>query len=714
MIDKTSSQLNENELKFAGHLSFFDTSMSFRLLSGLLFFIALFLFLHFRDIGVEYLELGSIQPRYVVAQIDFNFKDDEASNILKQEAVRNIGKIYKLSEKEIIQRRADFENELLKNESLRNQVNREDFEKLYKALDILQKSLIQLRFTDPRTFTKMNSKDFPLVDYQIFTPGDISKEVALPVHLWTHLKQEDFPESLYPPSMIDLILQYFQESSWEIEEDIPAQRKLRKIIQSTVPEKITHVSAGSRIIDQGEKVSMRHVAMMQAMKQALREKRNLKDPFTLLGTFIIASLLTLLSLIYLKQNYPQILVSNRKLSLLVTILILSFGIAKGVEYFLLSSSPSLSDLVRFPLLVPLPVIIICSLFNSSLALFATGFLIVVYSMGLSFDETGFIVLNAAASLVVIMSMRSLRKRTEIFTICGKAAFVCILIIIGLQFYENAIWSSADLGDILSTIIFMLLTAVLTLGSLPFFEAAFNVLSDVSLTEYMDPNHDLLRRLSFEAPGTYQHTLVVCNLAEASALAIKANGLFCRVATLFHDIGKLATPQYFTENQLGEVDVHLLLTPKESAQTIISHVSEGVSLARKAGLPEQFIDIIKEHHGTTLAYYFWRKQLDQLGGNLSLINEEDFRYAGPKPRSKESAIIMIADSFEAASRSLDHVNEETLTELINRLVAEKASDGQFDECLLTLEELAIVKRTMVNVLVAGLHSRIKYPKREAKV
>src|SRR5690606_22691636 len=138
--------------------------------------------------------------------------------------------------------------------------------------------------------------------------------------------------------------------------------------------------------------------------------------------------------------------------------------------------------------------------------------------------------------------------------------------------------------------------------------------------------------------------------------------------------------------------------------IIAHVSEGVAMARKTGLPEQFVDIIKQHHGTSLAYYFYHKQLDQSGGDESLVDESQFRYAGPKPRTKESAIIMIADIFEAASRSLDRVDEEILTELIDRLVRQKAEDGQFDECLLTFEELSTVKRTMVQTLIAGMHTR----------
>jgi membrane-associated HD superfamily phosphohydrolase len=162
-----------------------------------------------------------------------------------------------------------------------------------------------------------------------------------------------------------------------------------------------------------------------------------------------------------------------------------------------------------------------------------------------------------------------------------------------------------------------------------------------------------------------------------------------------------------------MNIHQLLTPQESAQVIIAHVSEGVALARKAGLPEQFIDIIKEHHGTTLTYYFYRKQIEKVGGDKSLVDEREFRYGGPKPRSKESVIIMIADSVEAASRSLDKINEESLMALAGRLIKDKADDGQFDQSLLTFEELAIVKTTLVKTLVAYGHSRVKYPMQEAQ-
>jgi putative nucleotidyltransferase with HDIG domain len=215
------------------------------------------------------------------------------------------------------------------------------------------------------------------------------------------------------------------------------------------------------------------------------------------------------------------------------------------------------------------------------------------------------------------------------------------------------------------------------------------------------------------PGTYQHSLVLGNLAEIAARAVGANGLFCRVATLYHDIGKLTNVHYFTENQQGGVNIHQLLTPMESAQVIISHVLDGEMLAKKYRLPQSFIDVIREHHGTTLVYYFYCKELELKGGDKKAVDEKMFRYPGPKPRSKETGIIMIADAVEAASRSLESPTEEELLELVNKIVQGKAQDGQFDDCPLTFKEINIIKKTLVKTLIVTRHVRIKYPGQKEK-
>ncbi len=714
MDDRSSELENYNELKFSREQSFFDKSQGIRWFIGSAFVLCLFLLLHFREERVEILELNSFAPSYVVAQVDFDFYDEEATIILKQEAVKDVGKIYKLSDNEVRQGRIEFESFLIYNQEARQGIDRTSFDALYSAGDILERILFKLRFTDPRTLQKMIEEKISTGHYLVFTPNELLPTSMLPQYIWSEIRKKlmkEMPD--LNPVLSSMIINFFQNKEWVFEEDIPAQQNLRKKIQASVPNKYSHVSAGSRIIDQGEKVTARHIAMLQAMKKALGERRNLWHPLTLAGSLIMALLLTAIGTGYFKVNYPQVLASNRKLFLLVTTLILTMSIAKLTELFLLTSKHNLIDIVRYPVFATFAAILLCSLMNTGIATFSSGFLTIILTMALVFDRQGFLILNLIGAIVAILSTRSLRRRKEIFVVCAKAWLCCVVAIFAMHFYNNTFWSTGLLSDILSTAVCMLLTAILVVGLLPLLESGFKVMTDVTLMEYMDPNSDLLRRLTIEAPGTYQHSVVVGNLAEAAAASIGANALFCRVATMYHDIGKMVTPQYFTENQQGGMNIHQLLTPQESAQVIIAHVNEGVAMARKAGLPEQFIDIIKEHHGTTLAYYFYRKQLELVGGDKTQVDEKEFRYAGPKPRSKESAIIMIADSIEAASRSLDKVNEDTLMELATRLIKEKADDGQFDNCLLTFEELAIVKQTLVKTLVAYGHSRVKYPSREPK-
>lgn len=699
------------EFKFSNEQGYFDKSLGLKLLIGVIFTMSLFLILHFREVRVEVLELNSIAPSYIVAQTDIQFYDEEATIILKQEAVRDIGKIYQISDKQIKQVRGEFENFLVKDENWRQELGDTAFDEMYRGVDSLDKALLSIRFTDPRTLQKMQNLDLPINDYVIYTPLKSDKPVPLPKTAWTLGRKLAFPSEKSDKETDDFIINYFQKKNWDLIEDIPQQRDVRTRIQKSVPDKYTKLSAGSRIIDQGDRVTSRHIAILQAMKDALNEQRNLWFPETIAGSMMLSVLLTAICAAFIHANYPRIMASNRKLFLIVTVIILTFIIAKAVEFFFLTNKSNLIEVIRYPLFVPFSAILLCSLLNPAIATFTSAFLTIILMMSLAFERQGFMVLNLATALVAILSTKGLRQRREIFIVCGKAWLCSIIVIISMHLYQSTEWDGL-LIDIFSAGGFMLLTAVLVVGLLPLLESSFRIMTDVTLMEYMDPNHDLLRRLSIEAPGTYQHSVVVGNLAEAAALSIGANGLFCRVATLYHDIGKMATPQYFSENQHGEgMNIHQLLTPQESAQVIIAHVSEGVAMARRSNLPEQFIDIIKEHHGTTLVYYFYCKLLEQLEGKEEEVNPDDFRYSGPEPRSKESAIIMIADSLESASRSLDEFNKESVLELTSRIIKEKAEEGQFDHTCLTLQELAIVKETLVKTLVAYGHSRVKYPTRE---
>jgi cyclic-di-AMP phosphodiesterase PgpH len=272
----------------------------------------------------------------------------------------------------------------------------------------------------------------------------------------------------------------------------------------------------------------------------------------------------------------------------------------------------------------------------------------------------------------------------------------------------------------------ILTAMLVGGALPLLEQLFQITTDISWLEASDLNHPLLRRMTIEAPGTYHHSLVVANLAEAAAEAIGANPTSCRVCAYFHDVGKLVKPEYFTENMNFERNPHDDLAPTMSALIIIAHVKEGVDLALKHKLNHRIIDIIQEHHGTSLVYYFYQRALQQqedarAGGKIMNMREEDipevreesFRYPGRKPQTKESAIVSLADIVESASRSLSKPTPQKVEQLVNELIEERVADGQLDECELTLGDLRIIAERFRFTLMTMLHSRIAYPKAESK-
>src|SRR6266403_56726 len=273
----------------------------------------------------------------------------------------------------------------------------------------------------------------------------------------------------------------------------------------------------------------------------------------------------------------------------------------------------------------------------------------------------------------------------------------------------------------------IVTAMVVGGALPMLENLFQITTDISWLEASDLNHPLLRRMTIEAPGTYHHSLVVANLAEAAAEAIGANATLSRVCSYFHDVGKLVKPEYFTENMSFERNPHDDLAPTMSALIIIAHVKEGVDLALKHRLNRQIIDIIQQHHGTSLVYYFYKRALQQqedarTGGKIMNLREEDvpevseetFRYSGPKPQTKESAIISLADMVESASRSLEKPTPQKIEQLVNDLISQRIADGQLTECDLTLSDLNLIAERFRFTLMTMLHTRIAYPKQDSKI
>ena len=255
----------------------------------------------------------------------------------------------------------------------------------------------------------------------------------------------------------------------------------------------------------------------------------------------------------------------------------------------------------------------------------------------------------------------------------------------------------------------ILAAILTIGLLPFFETGLGILSDSKLLALANPNQKLIKKILTEAPGTYHHSVMVANLSESACEAIGANGLLARVGSYYHDIGKTVNPQYFIENQVAIKNPHDFISAKESAKIIISHVTDGVRMLKEHNLPKEIIDICEQHHGTSLVEYFYRTEVNN--NPDTTVDKADFRYPGPKPLTKEAGIISICDSVEAAVRSLKEPSTEKIEEIIDAIINSKLTDGQLDYTPLTLEELHLIRNTVVEALKGIFHSRIEYPDEE---
>ncbi|MDZ7860232.1 MAG: HDIG domain-containing protein [Candidatus Krumholzibacteriota bacterium] len=310
-----------------------------------------------------------------------------------------------------------------------------------------------------------------------------------------------------------------------------------------------------------------------------------------------------------------------------------------------------------------------------------------------------------AGTAAIISMTNLRQRKNFYKvfIYVSLAYVISATSIGLT---NNLESQPFLYNMLFGIISSFVCTMVVMFLMPFFESIFDITTDFTLMELSDLNRPVMKRMILEAPGTYQHSLMVANMVESVADDVGANGLLARVAAYYHDIGKLAKPEYFYENKGEMISKHEKLSPSMSALVLASHVKEGVQLAKSEKLPNIIIDAIREHHGTSVMTYFYNKALEYDSNDS--VNVDDFRYQGPKPGSKENALIMLADSSEAASRSLEEPTAQRITAIIDKIFDDKMREAQLDYSGLTMNDISLIKERFIKLLTAIFHKRIAYP------
>ncbi|HEX6988940.1 MAG TPA: HDIG domain-containing protein, partial [Bacillota bacterium] len=352
------------------------------------------------------------------------------------------------------------------------------------------------------------------------------------------------------------------------------------------------------------------------------------------------------------------------------------------------------------------------LIDARVAVFTTVLLAALIGLTAGADLQVFLV-SLSSALVGIFSVTRVGQRSDLMRaglyvgLTGTGVLVMwALLVTGAPLYDVDLWT-----NVIWALIGGFLSAVLTIGTLPFLESAFGILTSVRLLELANPNQPLLRRLLLEAPGSYHHSIMVANLCEAAAEQVGADSLLARVGAYYHDVGKMKRPYFFIENQFGNVNPHEKIAANLSALIITSHVKDGVELAREYGLPEELIKFIREHHGTTTVEYFYNKAMED--EHAQGVLEENFRYPGPIPQSKETAICMLADGAEASVRAMTRPTPGRIEATVRKLIRDRLNGGQLDHCDLTLADLDRIAETFTQILTGIFHSRIEYPEALAR-
>lgn len=462
------------------------------------------------------------------------------------------------------------------------------------------------------------------------------------------------------------------------------------------------IQEGQLLVSQGEVVT-REIYRKLELSGAIDPNRSLAPLF---GSFLLSALLTggfLFMLI--RSKIKDLLLSPKILVTVYGLLLLQLGIFFGVGYIGVDFTTYAYILAPTAFVVLLLRILI----DERVALASAFITMIAGSVVVTFGQsTNFMTLVyvATGSFLAVFFVEPKIQRKRLFLSGVLLGFVNIIMVIALLLLRN-VQVSWEMAMYLSgfAVISALLSIVLTFGFLPFLEPWFGVLSSGRLVELMSPTHPLLRKLLMEAPGTYHHSMMVANLAESACEAIGADGLLARVASYYHDLGKTERPLHFIENQQGGGNPHDRLTPEESADIIMAHPYDGADLLRRYKLPKEIIDIAEQHHGTSLLKYFYVKAKEDPDKE---VLESRFRYPGPKPQSREAAVVMIVDSIEAAVRSQKQPTPEKIRMLVRTIIRDKLADGQFEECELTTKEIWRVGESACETLTGLFHERIEYP------
>ena len=467
--------------------------------------------------------------------------------------------------------------------------------------------------------------------------------------------------------------------------------ELIKEVQRNVPKVI--IKKNQTIVSEGEPVTAEQIAILKDL--GLLDQSggtSFLILYTVLALFTLIVFFT--QYIYIAKNHKQVF-KNTKLMILINIInIFSFILARVIG----GLSPFAIPLACAPILISL-------LIDYKLSLVVCSINVIIIGALVNFNPQ-IIMVGILNSILGSTGLRKMQQRNDIFY-----SSISLMVMSALLTFTTGVLLSNNLKEImivsLLAAVGVIFSAILAIGILPFLESTFDVVTTLKLLEISNPNNPLLKKLLMEAHGTYHHSMLVANLAEMAAEEINASPVIARVGAYFHDVGKTKRPYFFGENQIGKENPHDKISPNLSTLIITSHVKDGVELAKEYNLPEVIKDIIEQHHGTTLVKYFYYTMKNN-AENPEDVKEEDFKYPGPIPSSKEAGIIMLADSVEAAVRSISEPTKGKIEEMVNNIIKDKLYSGQLDNCDLTLKDLEKIRKCFLKALLGIYHQRIEYP------
>ena len=458
------------------------------------------------------------------------------------------------------------------------------------------------------------------------------------------------------------------------------------------------VAQGTIIIAQGATVNEQKYETLKALERSYDRTQSDSSIYSKLGSALYILLIFIGLAFFLRLHYNAVLAHSSSLNLYM------FTFTAGMVFALLLESINSVSALAVPLLM-VPVII-RSFFSDRLALFTHTIMLVALLPFVS-SSVQFVTVQFSAGLITLFLIRGIYKRSQLVQSTFQIMVVLLLVHLSIHLIRESDWTTQSLlpvayslgGTLILLFIFPLIY---------FFERTFGVVSDLTLLELSDTNSPLLKLLSKEAPGTFQHTMQVANLAEFATEIVGGNTLLVRTGALYHDIGKIANPQYFTENQSSTTSPHEELSYLESAEIIIGHINDGIELAKKYKLPDIVIDFIRTHHGTSRVEYFYRKYKED---HPDTDQFDQFHYPGPKPFSKETAIVMMSDAVEASTRSIPDKTEQNLSEMIDKVIGHQLSTGQYNNAEITMKEINTIREAFKRFIRGVYHVRISYPEAE---